>query len=68
MPIHQHHKIDGKAFNSGANRDFDEEFLGELEEGEYLDAKNMHPTRVGGDTLALSSISGDTNLYPLINK
>jgi len=66
MPIHQHHKKDGKAYNAGANRDFEEEFLGGLEEGEYIDAKNMHPTKVGGDTLALSKIDGDTSLYPLL--
>tara|TARA_Y100000593_G_C4323838_1_gene345643 strand:+ start:3292 stop:8298 length:5007 start_codon:yes stop_codon:yes gene_type:complete len=65
MPKHQHHKTDGKTYNAGANRDFDREFLGGMNEGEYLDAKNMRPVDSNGNTLALTKIDGDAALYPL---
>lgn len=63
MKNSEHHKNQLSLFSEGANSDIDKEFLGNLQPGEYVDAKNMHPVSINGDTSALKKIAGETSFY-----
>jgi len=56
-------KKDIKIYGQGANRDLDREFLGNKNEGEYIDARNMHPVSVDGHDFALEKIKGEASKY-----
>ncbi len=60
MPKANHEPWDIKRFNQGANRDTEDEFVGALQDGEYIDADNMRPTADTGDQAALKKINGET--------
>lgn len=63
MPRGQHHPHDIKRFNQGANRDIEDEYLGALDEGEYIDANNLRPTRDTGNQAALEKIDGEEQMH-----
>ena len=67
MPKHQHQPWDIKSFNLGANKDKDKDLLGASSKGEYVDANNMRPTEIDGDTFALDKIGGEEIKYPNLN-
>lgn len=63
MPRQQHHPWDVKRFNQGANRDQEDEFIGSISEGEYIDGNNVRPTADTGDQAALKKINGETEKF-----
>ena len=63
----QHHPQDIKTYQKGINSDSNKEILGNSEEGEHIDALNMHSVSMDGDNYAKKKIKGEESLYPLID-
>lgn len=63
-PLHNEEEI--KSFSVGANMDDNEELVG-LQQGKYLDARNMRPVDDAGDSGALKKIGGEVSIYPNID-
>ena len=63
MPITQHQPKDIKRYNKGANRDVDEELIGSMSDGVYLDSSNMRPLSMDGHAGALEKIKGEEILH-----
>jgi hypothetical protein len=63
----EHGKEDIKTFFSGANTDKEKEFLGGVNEGEYIDGRNQVPVSVNGSMGSSVKIDGETVLYPNTN-
>lgn len=60
----QHGPQDKKTFYKGASPDLDKEFLGaQQSNGEYINARNMRPTSVVGQTFSMTKIGGETIFY-----
>ena len=62
----QHHPKDIRTYNKGANRDTEKELLSG-DEGVYVDAHNMRPTSMDGDSGSIKKIKGEVMLFPLID-
>lgn len=60
-PLHNEEEI--KSFSVGANMDDNEELVG-LQQGKYLDARNMRPVDDAGDSGALKKIGGEVIEFP----
>jgi len=60
----QHHPIDVKTYHQGANRDIEKEFLGTLNQGEYIDARNFRPTASEGDSGSADKLLGEEVFHP----
>lgn len=63
----EHGQEDIKTFFSGANTDKEKEFLGGVNEGEYIDGRNQVPVSVNGNMGASVKIDGETVVYPNAN-
>ena len=67
MPKHQSsYPRDIRTYNKGSKIDLENELLASSE-GSYLDAHNMRPTSMDGDSGSLKKIKGEQSLLPLIN-
>lgn len=63
----EHGPEDIKTFFSGANTDKEKEFLGGVNEGEYIDGRNQIPVSVDGSAGSSVKIEGETVIYPNVN-
>lgn len=61
-----HHPWDIKAYNSGAQRDLDQELM-YVQSGAHVDACNFRVVSMGGDYSVAKKINGEDLLYPNID-